>query len=214
MALAAGCSTLEKTPDLAVNPRLYTDVAYESAAPGDVEVFVAPTVDQRDGAALPTHDHGYPIRYGGDDFWQRPVAVMVGEVLHRQLQQSRIFGALVDRAGPDCAVLKPSLVTFTVGAQEGMAGSMTFAEVGLRVVVLGPAGADGARPLWHDQVYANRQRTELQVNPASPYLLVGPALQVAMAGALSGLDGSNVARSDVPVDAPLLGERAAAPVGR
>ena len=78
MALAAGCSTLEKTPDLAVNPRLYTDVAYESAAPGDVEVFVAPTVDQRDGAALPTHDHGYPIRYGGDDFWQRPVAVMVG----------------------------------------------------------------------------------------------------------------------------------------
>ena len=54
--------------------------------------------------------------------------------------------------------------------------------------------------MWHDHVYGNRQRTEHQVNPVSPYRLIGRALQVTMSSALKGLDGSNVARSNVPVE--------------
>ncbi|MEC7726830.1 MAG: hypothetical protein VYD05_15015 [Planctomycetota bacterium] len=214
LALATGCSTLDNTPDLAVNPRLYVDVDYASAAPGDVDVFVAPTLDLRDAAALPAHDGGYPIRYGGDEFWLRPVAVMVGDVLVRELRHSDIFGAVVERAGPETVIMKPSLVAFTVGAQEGMAGSMAFAEVGLRVEVLGPVGDGGARPLWHDQVYANRQQTQHELRPVSPYLLVGRALQTTMSSALRALDGSYVARSHVPVDTPPLGDPAARPLGR
>ncbi|MGC6488122.1 MAG: hypothetical protein ACON4Z_10780 [Planctomycetota bacterium] len=202
IAALAGCSSVDYSADLATNELLYADVAFVTTAPGDVEVFLAPVQDLRDPSALPLHDGGYPIRYGSDEFWERPVAVMLSEVLQRQLAQSELFAAVVARAQPQTVVVKPSVVTFHVGAQEGMAGAMSFAEVGLRVEVLGPVGPDGARPVWHDQTYGNLQRTEHEVNPVSPYRLIGRALQVTMSGALAGLDGSNVARSDVPVTQP------------
>jgi hypothetical protein len=83
--------------------------------------------------------------------------------------------------------------------------SSTFAEIGLRIQVLGPAAADGKRPVWHDHVYGNRQVSELDIKPVSPYRLIGRALQLTMSNAMTGLDGSNVARSHVPIDvlAPL-----------
>lgn len=198
--LLAGCGTLDYTPDLATNELFYVDVPFETKAPGDVTVFVAPLQDRRDGAELPLHDKGFPIQYGTDEFWERPVADMVQDVLDRQLDQSGLFASFVTQPKKDTVLLKPSLVMFHVGAQEGMAGSMSFAEVGLRVEVLGPADAAGERPVWHDHVYGNRQRTEHQVNPVSPYRLIGRALQVTMSSALKGLDGSNVARSNVPVE--------------
>ena len=203
----AGCNTVDYTPDLATNEQLYADVNFVTKAPGDVEVFVAPVQDLRDVSALPLHDGVYPIRSGTDEFWERPVTVLLGEVLARELAQSALFSESSARARPETVLLKPSLVAFHGGAQEGMAGAMSFAEVGIRIEVLGPVGAAGERPVWHDQTYGNRQRTEHEVNPVSPYRLVGRALQLTMSGALSGLDGSNVARSGVPVTSP---ERAAA----
>ena len=201
-SLCAACSTTDYTADFATNAHFYQDVPFRTAAPGDVAVFVAPVQDRRDVAQLPKHQRGFPIQYGTDTFWERPVTEMVSEILGRQLEGSAIFARRVDQAGPETVVLIPSLVTFAVGAKEGMAGAMTFAEVGLRVEVLGPVGEDGERPRWLDQVYGHRQSTELQVQPVSPYLLVGPALQVTMSTALAGLDGSNVARSSVPVATP------------
>ena len=65
--------------------------------------------------------------------------------MKRQLERSELFSGFVDQASPETVILKPSLVMFTVGAKEGMAGAMTFAEVGLRVEVLGPVGEDGER---------------------------------------------------------------------
>ncbi|MFN3240950.1 MAG: hypothetical protein ACE37K_05485 [Planctomycetota bacterium] len=199
-ALLSGCGAFDYTADLATNELFYADVPFVTKAPGDVPVFVAPIKDERDGSVLPLHERGFPIQYGTDDFWERPVADMISEVLDRQLERSELFGGFVDQATPETIILKPSLVMFTVGAKEGMAGSLTFAEVGLRIEVLGPAAADGERPLWHDHVYGNRQRTELQVKPVSPYRLIGRALQITMSNAMSGLDGSNVARSNVPVE--------------
>ena len=198
----SGCGSLDHTADLARNELFYADVSYETDAPGDVTLFVAPLRDARTQADLPAHERGLPIRYGTDDFWDRPVAAMVRDVLDRELQQSQLFASIIDQAAPEAIVLKPSLVTFSVGAQEGIAGSMTFAEVGLRLEVYGPVGAGGARPLWHDQRYGNRQRTEFQVNPVSPYRLIGRALHVTVSTALGGLDESQVARSDQPVQLP------------
>ncbi len=201
-ASAAACGTTDYTADFAANDHFYEDVPFKTKAPGDVRVFVAPIQDQRDAALLPTHQRGFPIQYGTDAFWVRPVTEMVGDVLARQLDASEIFAGCVDQAGPDTVVMMPSLVTFAVGAKEAMAGAMTFAEVGLRVEVLGPVGADGERPRWLDEVYGHRQSTELQVQPISPYRLVGRALQVTMSSALTDLDGSNVARSSVPLARP------------
>ena len=198
----SSCGALDYTQDLATNELFYVDVAFTPRSPGDVAVFVAPVDDQRDAAQLPVHERGFPIRYGGDDFWERPVAVMIDEILRRQLSGSGMFATISDGAGSDTVIVRPSLVRFSVGVQEGLSGSMSFAEVGVRLEVLGPVGADGARPAWHDRVYGNRQRTEHQVNPVSPYRLIGRALQITMRDALSGLDGSNVARAGVPATTP------------
>ncbi|HEB53984.1 MAG TPA: hypothetical protein ENI87_12085 [bacterium] len=198
---AGACDALNYTADFADNSLFYADVPFVTKAPGDRPVFVAPIHDAREGTVLPLHDRGFPIRYGTDEFWERPVPEMFSEVLVRQLEDSEMFPAVLDHADPEALVLKPTLMLFTVGAKEGISGSMTFAEVGLRVEVFGPVGADGERPRWHDHVYGNRQVSEMQVNPVSPYRLIGRALQLTMSKTLSGLDGSNVARSDVPVEA-------------
>ena len=63
----------------------------------------------------------------------------------------------------------------------------------------------------HDQVYRNRQVTPVEVMPVHPFRLVGRALQVTMHKTMTGLDGSNVARSHVPAAAIGVAAEAAAP---
>ncbi len=203
---ATACSTPSLVADFAKNDIFYVDVPFQTQAPGDRSVFVAPLADARTAVVLPTHERGFPIAYSGDDFWERPVAQMVGEVLVRQLVTSGLFAQVVDRASPEGLVVKPSLVSFVGGATEAISGSRSFAEVGLRLQVLGPAGVDGKRAVVHEQTYGSRQVSPLEINPVSPYRLVGRSLHLTMAKVLSGLDGSNIARSNVPVDVALPAE--------
>ncbi|HEX5051620.1 MAG TPA: hypothetical protein VFZ65_07610 [Planctomycetota bacterium] len=208
--LAASCASMNTKADLAENELLYVDVPFLTKAPGDRALFVAPLVDVRDRQVLPTDERGFPIAYGGDDFWDRPVVDMVGDVLVRQLRGSGLFAAVVDQATPDVLVLKPTLVSFTTGQTEAISGSRSFAEVNLQLQVLGPAGADGQRAVLFEQSCKNRQVSELELNPVSPFRLVGHALQMSMSKALSSLDGSNVGRRNVPLAAPEASEAAAA----
>jgi uncharacterized lipoprotein YmbA len=194
------CTSPSHVADFAANDVLYVDVPFVTKAPGDRAVFVAPVADARDGRALPSHEKGFPIQYAGDEFWERPVTEMLGDVLARQLAASALFTAVSPHASADALVLKPSLVTFVGGANEAVSGARTFAEVALKVQVLGPAAADGKRSVLHEKVYGNRQTSALALKPVSPYRLYGPALQQTVAKLLAGLDGSNVARSNVPMD--------------
>lgn len=211
LLLATACQSSSYAADFAANEVFYVDVPFRTKAPGDRTVFVAPVVDGRDPSTLPNQERGFPIAYGADDFWERPVAEMFGEVLTRQLAGSELFGAVVARATPESLVCKPTLLKFVNGAAEAISGSSSFAEVAVRLVVLGPAGPDGQRAVVHDQIYANRQVSPTEVNPVNPYRLIGRALQVSMLKVLAGLDGSNVARSQVPVAAEAATEVAAVP---
>jgi len=197
---AGACATSSQSVDLANNDQLYKDVPFATKAPGDRAVFVAPLVDGRVGKDLPTQERGFPITYGDDQVWERPVPVMVGEVLQRQLQSSGLFTEVAATASPQALVLKPTLVSFLTGAAESMAGSSSFAEVGLRLQVFGPADATGKRAVLFEDLYANRQMTEVALNPVSPYRLIGRALHISVGKALAGLDGSNVSRSNVPIE--------------
>lgn len=198
LVFAAACASTNETVDLATNELLYVDVPFATKAPGDREVFVAPIVDAREGTVLPVQERGFPISYGSDDFWERPVREMVGDVLVRQVEGSQLFAKVADKATPQAVVIKPVLVAFTTGATEAISGSRSFAEVGLKLQVLGPADGTGERALLLEQTFANRQVSALEVNPVSPYRLVGRALQLSMQKLLAGLDGSSVGRSDVP----------------
>lgn len=200
LALGA-CATQSHVADFARNDWFYADVPFHTKLPGDRAVFVAPVVDARETAALPTAERGFPIQYAADDFWDRSIAEMVDEVLARQLASSALFPAVDGSASAQALVLKPSIVAFHAGSTEAISGATSFAEVALRVRVLGPAGADGKRVLLLDQTSIGRQVSPTEVSPVSPYLLYGRALQQAVGKMLTGLDGSNVARSNVPMDA-------------
>lgn len=198
LAALPACSTADYTADLATNENLYVDVPFTTKAPGDRSVCITPTADGRLPANLPNNDRGFPITYTTDDFWERPVPAMVGDVLVRQCEDSELFDAVCAQPEPTALVLKPTLVSFFGGSTESISGRRSFAEVALRIQVYGPAGAGGARELLLDQTFANKQTTPTELNPASPYKLVGRALQHTIAKLMTSLDGSNVARSDVP----------------
>ena len=65
-------------------------------------------------------------------------------------------------------VIKPTLVSFLGGATEAISGASSFADVGVRVQVLGPAAGDGKRVLLLDRVCGNRQVSPNEINPVSP----------------------------------------------
>ncbi|MFY9342792.1 MAG: hypothetical protein WAT39_09905 [Planctomycetota bacterium] len=193
------CSTTNQVADFATNDIFYVDVPFRTKVPGDRPVVVLPAADARDASTLPNSERGFPISYGNDDFWDRPIAEMFSEVLTRQLADSELFGTVVTEAAPDALVVKPTLVSFLNGATESISGSRSFAEVAVKIEVFGPASGDGKRALLHEQTYANRQVSAIEVDPPSPYRLIGRALQLTMSKAMSGLDGSNVGRSGVPI---------------
>lgn len=199
LLLGAGCATPNLVVDLARNDQLYADVPFVTKAPGDRAVFLAPIADDRKADELPTQERGFPIVYGGDEVWERPVEAMVGDVLERQVRGSGLFTTVVPTASPEVLVVKPTIVSFLAGAAESVAGTRSFAEVGLRLEVFGPSDAAGQRPLLLDTIFASRQASEPTLNPISPYRLVGRALQVSIGKALTGLDGSSVGRSQVPL---------------
>lgn len=200
---AAACASTNESIDFARNELLYVDVPFVTQAPGDRDVFVAPVADARDGAVLPTQERGFPISYGADDVWERPIRDMLADVLLRQVKDSGLFATVVDKPTPQSIVVKPTLVAFTTGATEAISGSRSFAEVGLSLQVLGPANQVGERAVLMEQTFGNRQVSALEVSPVSPYRLVGRALQMSMQKLLAGLDGKNVGRSHVPEADPL-----------
>lgn len=200
--LFAACAAGNYRADLAQNDVLYRDVGFRTKAPGDRTVFVAPGVDARAAEALPDHEGNFPIVYGGDEFWDRPVADMVTDVLVRELADSGLFATVTDTASADVLVLQPSVVHFVAAAKQGLSGAASFAEVGLQLTVWGPSvGGAERRKLW-EQTFTGANGSDFAVKPPSPYRLVGRALQQAMGRALAGLDGSNVGRSSVPIHLP------------
>jgi len=187
LLLLPACNSTDYTADLATNEALYVDVPYTTKVAGDRGVCVTPMADGRVASNLPNNDRRFPITYTTDDFWERPVTAMVGDVMTRQFADSELFTEVCEQPEPNALVVKPR---------------RSFAEVAVRLQVFGPSGIGGKRELLLDQTYANKQSTPTELNPASPYKLIGRALQQTMSRALNGIDGSNVARSTVPIDTP------------
>jgi hypothetical protein len=194
-------------PDLAANPELYRDLSFVTRLPGDRAVFVAPVQDARRADVLPASQGGFPITYDADERWSRPVNDMIDDVLRRELEHSGVFAGLLPQARPDALVLMPSMTDFQSGAVELDMGARTLAEIGVRVQVFGPESGAGKRELLLDQVYSQRETSTVAMVPMSSYRLSARALQVVMQRLLTGLDGSNCSRSNMPVVVPEAAQR-------
>jgi len=199
--LVAACSTGPGLADLANNPDLYLDVGFVTKLTGDRSVFVAPVLDERQSAGLPESLSGFPIIYDTDARWDRAVAMMVDDLLRRELAGSGLFASIQTRAANADVVVQPTLQTFLTAQMEMMSGGRAIAETGLRIRVWGPA-TDGRRQLVHDSVYRDRQMTGVERRTVARHLLAGRSMRATMMRVMHGFDGANLGRSGMPV-APL-----------
>lgn len=200
LLLLGGCQSATQDPDLARNEQLYRRLAFTSKLPGDRAVFVAPLQDARHVEVLPASQSGFPITYDADGRWSRPVTVMVDDVLRDELQQSSVFAGLLPAARPEALVLMPTLTDFQSGVVELDVNARTHAEIGIRVQLFAACDAAGRRQLLLDQIYSDRETSTAAMVPMSTYRLMGRAMNVAMQRLVSGLDTSNVGRSNMPVE--------------
>jgi hypothetical protein len=82
-----------------------------------------------------------------------------------------------------------------------MGGGRSLAEVGIRIQANGPAAADGVRPVLLDQVFGDRELTEVSFRTASRHVLAGAATRLAIVRALQGLDSKSIGRNGMPATA-------------
>lgn len=192
----AGCKTTPKM-DLAENEALYRPTGYRSQVPVDREVFVTPCADER---APIEEASSKPTVFADDGRWARPPASMLDDLIRRELESGALFKEVATQPKPATLILMPSIVNWRGGITEEVTGRASFAQVGLRLVVRGPADASGERKTLFDEQFAHVQASETAMIPRSPLQLFGMATRSALAKALAALDQSNVARSMVPLD--------------
>lgn len=198
-ALALGACSTPPRMDLRHNPNFYVPTGYKVSSPPDRSVFVAPVADEREA---PKDEGQLPIMYLGDRDWERPMPVMVHDILCDELRESGAFVEVLNTARPDALLIKPTLRAFEGGVEEQLYGRRSLASLALNIEVLGPE-IDGKRKVLLSQPYYERPVGTPGFKPASPRMLMGAALHSTMSKVVGTIDASNLARSGVVTDADL-----------
>lgn len=197
-ALVACKST--PVPDLALNEDLYAPSGYACKLPGDRTAFIVPVADSRDLVVVADASEGkYPVQYDTDARWHRPLAEMVDDVLRTEIEESEIFGEVIESPMAAQIIVTPTIVAFRTGAVEELAGGRAIAEVSIRFQVHGPADASGARAMILDQTVTDRKVTEAAFRTASRYVLAGISLRACNLRMLQVLDSKNIGRAGMPL---------------
>jgi uncharacterized lipoprotein YmbA len=205
--LLAACSTTEhKIADFAQNPEIYSGLDYTSRLPGDRTVFLAPVADQRDETLLPKAQGQFPIVYDDENRWNRSIPEMLDEVLRNDLEQSKVFAKVAEKAADADIVIQPTLLTFVTGAMELDSGAQAISQLGLKVQVLGSIDENGMRPVLLEQLYGERQLSDAGMRTPSRVLLTGRVVRTTMQKLVRSLDTSNVGRNGMPLVTPLGSE--------
>jgi len=191
----AACSSPQRR-DLYHNDLIYRRTGYSVRLPVDRAAFIAPLRDDRSGAVPAAADARFhPLNEAA---WDRPMRLMVEDVLRDELRDSGIVDEVLVRATPEALVIQPYLQRCVCGSTEEVSGGRSIAEVELRIQVYGPADEGGQRSLLLEETYSDRQASEIQLRPPQAPLLLGLSLRRTVAQMLEDLDTRNVSRAGVP----------------
>ena len=190
--MLVACSTPPRM-DLRHNESLYRPTGYVTKLSADRAAFIAPVVDERQ---VPEDKSTYPIAYLGDGDWERPVPIMVDEILRDELTAANVFREILAEPRPDALLVRPILRAFEGGLQEQLYGRRSMAHLALVIEIHGPEEA-GERKLYLSQPFFERPSTPAGFKPPSPRQLMGMALHATMSKVVSTVDASNVARSGI-----------------
>ena len=197
LTVCSGCS-VPTANDLRFNNRLYRDTGYKVKVPAERAAFVKPMHNGIEVQAVPasvTVSTSYP-----ETAWDRAYTEMFYDILVDELADSGVVTEVEDRADPEHLVIASSLQTCSIGREATPSGERSYASVSLRVRVHGPVGEDGKRPLLRDKVFGDAIRSDIQLNPPAPAMLLGMVTRNMMAGLLQDLDAACVARKNTTTD--------------
>lgn len=201
--LFVSCASQSDKLDLARNEKLYHAPKYRAKVPADRTAFVAPVVDERGQAAVEEATGPYPMRWMAEGYWERPLPEMIDDCLRDALAKTAVFASLQDAPPPDPAglVVEPFLIEARAGQEERLFGRRSLGTVSLRLVVHGPAAADGTREVLLEETFEQTVGTDISPQPQRVPAVLGRALEQAIARIVARIDQSNVARSGMPVRA-------------
>ncbi len=196
---APGCLS-SSSVDLAYNSYIYVSPGYEAPRRVDAQVFVQGVKDERKAPDFSNRDS--VKRQFSDGVWERPLPVMVEEVLVDEIDRSCIYDGIstgsggVPRNGD--FVVQPFLhglyryrEAMTVGEHFGKRRSGAYGALRLRV--LSPMNATGKREILLDEVFQDLVVTDLgRSRPQEGIVLAGRALQNIMRKAMPKLYESNI----------------------
>lgn len=196
-SLLASCATKKDAFDLAENERLFVPPSFVATVSADRALFVGPVVDARGGAAVVEAAGPYPTYWMPDTTWDRPLGPMIHDCLTASLRQSRIAASIDVDAPPSrsAVVLEVSLVEARAGQEEREFGRRSLASVGLRVVVRGPEGDGGQRPVLLEESFEQTVGTEVEPRPLRVPAVFGLALRQVLTRVVARLDAGNFTRT-------------------
>ena len=190
----AACASPPRN-DLADNDKLYRWTGYRAKLSADRRVCVLPIVDERKPPVVDATSP-YPVTFVSEGHWHRAVPEMIDELVRREVEDSGVFGEVVDEPRPDVCLLRVSIVSFEGGIQEVTTGRRTFATTRLLAIVEGPE-QDGQRPELLREELGQQMQSEVVMTPPSPLLLLGRCTRLDMHTLLSKIDQGNLGRSAV-----------------
>ncbi|MBK8978126.1 MAG: hypothetical protein IPM29_19650 [Planctomycetes bacterium] len=198
----AGCLSPSTRLDLVETDDLYAPTGYEARLPADRGAFVAPLVDRRDQAPADARTGPYPITWMPEGYWDRPVDVMIDDLLRRELEDSKVVARLDAEPPPEPGdlLIRPTLTRARVGTEDLVNGQRRIAEVSIHLLVLGPVGPGGERGTLLDEDVVETTGTGIAFSPPRLPVVLGGAVRGCLARLLKRIDESNVARSGVPLD--------------
>ena len=194
----AGCQSTRERLDLADNDKLYATPRYRAKVAADRKAFVPPTVDERQGVAVEEAAGPYPTQWMADGYWERTPAEMVGDCLRTAFIDCGVFAGMEETTPPaaETLIVEPQLLVMRGGQEERVHGRRSVGMASLRIVVRGPA-VDGERPILLDEVFEQSVSSGIATEPERVPVVVGRAVQLAIARIVAKLDQSNVARSGI-----------------
>lgn len=222
---AAGCESTSSI-DLTRNLYIYKSPDYRAARRTPDAVFVQRLKDLRPPISQVYAGKGYAEVFHDDD-WDRPVPVMVEELLIDEIDRSYIYNGIssgsAGRPKPGDIVIEPTLMSMyrlyeALSDAEFVGRRRTEAHVALRVRVRGPADPTGRRRLLLDEVVEHKVQTKPTLaRPNRGIVLAGRAMHVLMGELMKKLYESNIpaepAAAEVSAEQPAEkpGNRAADP---
>ncbi len=198
------CESRPEVNDLYRNERIYQRPRYVASLPVDRAVFVMPIADDRDQRRPDAVEATYPRKPMPEELWDRPVLQMLDDVIREALVEAKVVARLDDTVPPaaETLVVAPKLIDLRGFLEEQPTGRCTLATFALRVVVSGPAAADGTREVLLDQSYEQSVGSQVARVPMPVPELIGKIVRETLTRVLTDFDRSNVTRSGLPLVTP------------